>query len=495
MSTNESGRPKWTKGGRDEPEGGVDVDSTALTGDHESPFPADPPTARATAEREAATEARLKRWAGCRFAVADLPTSAHLWARKLADKVERDNAFGTGSKPPTLFVAGDKAVTAGATDSQLAALTPLDTDALRALQLQAAGIAADVRNQVAEVARKLAVERSAADVQIVGRVNLAEYEPESTRWVVADLLARGAALGVFAERKAGKTTVVEELVHAALDGLPFLGKYPVTLPEGCGVVLFDTEMPTATLHTHYRQRGVVNLDRLDLRPLRGRERALDVRSDAVRARWCDEIEPGSLMVVDCLYTLFGALGVSENSDEVVEILAGLRALATEADAAALVLVHHLGKDTERGARGHSSIEGFPDAIVNIELDGPPASDTPRVLRAFGRDVEIEPGVLTLGDDHRLTIGGNPRVERVAAGHRADDNATWSLIEAHPGLSVRGLSTLPIEARGKLSRDRIRTAVDRLALTNRVTNKGTPAAPEWHAITPLDPFELPSIEGA
>jgi hypothetical protein len=89
LSTNESGRPKWTKGGRDEPEGGVDVDSTALTGDHESPFPADPPTARATAEREAATEARLKRWAGCRFAVADLPTSAHLGARKLADKVER----------------------------------------------------------------------------------------------------------------------------------------------------------------------------------------------------------------------------------------------------------------------------------------------------------------------------------------------------------------------------------------------------------------------
>jgi hypothetical protein len=83
----------------------------------------------------------------------------------------------------------------------------------------------------------------------------------------------------------------------------------------------------------------------------------------VRARWREQIAPGSLIAVDCLNGLFGALGVSENSDEVVAVLAGLRALATECDAAGLVIVHHLGKDPGRDARGHSSLEGFPDVVA------------------------------------------------------------------------------------------------------------------------------------
>ena len=197
-------------------------------------------------------------------------------------------------------------------------------------------------------------------------------------------------------------------------------------------------------------------------------------------------------MVDCLYTLFGALGVSENSDEVVEVLAGLRTLATECDAAGLVIVHHLGKDAERGARGHSSIEGFPDAIARIELDGAPSGSTPHVFSAYGRDVSVDAGLLTLGDDHRLTLGGNPKAERIVAAHRANDDAVWRLIDKNPGLSVRGLYTLPIESRGKLSRDRIREAVERMALINRVVNKGSESAPEWHAIEGVDPLSTPAF---
>ncbi|OBI78923.1 hypothetical protein A5664_17110 [Mycolicibacterium fortuitum] len=96
-------------------------------------------------------------------------------------------------------------------------------------------------------------------------------------------------------------------------------------------------------------------------------------------------------------------------------------------------------------------------------------------------------MLTLGDDHRLTLGGNPHVERRRAVQAADNDAVWSLIGLNPGLSVRGLSTLPVESRGKLSRDRIREAVDRLALINRIINKGTDAAPAWHAVEGVDPF--------
>ncbi|AFA74239.1 hypothetical protein GPOL_c32250 [Gordonia polyisoprenivorans VH2] len=467
-------------------------DVTPLDDATVTPFPRD--TAAAQADRE--QTAREKRWAVCSFALDEIAGVRQPWARRLIEHTEHRRAVEqfVRKRPAMLTITGDRLVKVGASDDTLGQLHPLTPDEIADLNRRAAAVFTDERRQVDALARKLAAEREAADVEVVDRVNLAEYVPNPQRWIVDGLLARGGVLGLYAERKAGKTEVVEDLAQAALDGVPFLGKFDVALPAGGEVVLFDTEMPTDTLHGHYRRRGVTNLDRLDLRPLRGDERALDVRAEVVRARWRTEITPGSLIIVDCLYTLFAALGVSENSDEVVEILAGLRALATEAEAVGLVMAHHLGKDTTRGARGHSSIEGFPDVIARIELDGPPSASAVRTFSAYGRDVEIEPGVLTLGDDYRLTLGKNPAAELQVARHRADDEATWTLIDRHPGLSVRGLGLLPVESRGKLSRDRIRRAVDRLALTNQITNKGSAAAPEWHTVLGGDPFG-PSDEGA
>ena len=406
-------------------------------------------------------------------------------ARSL-NKVARRSDGRAGRSRPALFSPADLLGLGVSLDS-LAAL-PVATTAARGRSVDIIDVwDAEDRTQANTRAREAEAARSAAGVAIPTRVNLAEHVPGEIRWTVDAVLARGAVLGLFAERKAGKTTVVRELVRSALHGEPFLGRFAVTLPAGAEVVLFDTEMPLDSLNEQYQRAGVEQLERLNLRPLRGREGSLDARVEAVRARWREQIAPGSLIVVDCIYSLFGALGVSENSDEVVGVLAGLRALATECDAAGLVVVHHLGKDTDKGARGHSSIEGFPDAIARIELDGPPSAEAQRTFSAYGRDVSISPGVLTLGEDHRLTIGGNPRVERRRAAQQAENDAVWLLIDRYPGLSVRKLGALPAEARGRLSRDRIREAVDRLALTNRVVNKGTDAAPEWHAAEGVDPF--------
>ncbi|MFP2991286.1 AAA family ATPase [Mycobacterium intracellulare] len=442
---------------------------------------------RQNREVQAVTEERCKRWASQRYALDDLPRNQR-WARDLHSYTVRQNAKSDPiTDTPTLMITGEQAVKAGATDEQIAALPKLTSDAIVALRQRAAAQREASRMRVREMAREIEAARAAADVEIVERVNLVEFVPEETPWVVDGVLARGGVLGLFAERKAGKTTLVRELVRSALDGSPFLGRFTVSLPADAEVALFDTEMTLNSLHREYQRAGVEHLDRLNLRSLRGRERSLDARIEAVRARWREQVVPGSLIAVDCLYSLFGALGVSENSDEVVAVLAGLRSLATECEAAGLVIVHHLGKDASHGARGHSSLEGFPDAIARIELDGLPSTETTHVFSAYGRDVAVEAAVLTLGEDHRLTLGGNPKAERIRAMHRADDDATWRLIDEHPGLSVRALGSLPVEARGKLSRDRIRTAVDRLALLNRVVNKGSNGAPEWHAVEGVDPY--------
>jgi hypothetical protein len=437
-------------------------------------------------DRAALTEERCARWRSRRYAVSSLPRGQR-WARDLRYKIDRCNTERDPMKsPPQLIFTGAEAVKADATDEQIAALPQLTSEGLAELRMLQAAEHEAAKARVRALARQIEATRAAALVPIPERVDLAAFTPETTPWVVDQVLARGAVLGLFAERKAGKTTLVRELVRSALHGSPFLGRFAISLPPDAEVVLFDTEMTLSSLHSQYQRAGVEHLNRLNLRSLRGRERSLDARIEAVRTRWREQIAPGSLIAVDCLYSLFGALGVSENSDEVVAVLAGLRSLATECEAAGLVIVHHLGKDPDKGARGHSSIEGFPDAIAHIELDGPPSADSPRTFCAYGRDVSVDAGVLTLGDDHRLNIGGNPRAERITAKHRGDDEASWRLIEKHPGLSLRALGNLPAEALGKLSRDRIRQSVERLALLKRIVDKGTKSAPAWHAIEGVDP---------
>lgn len=415
------------------------------------------------------------------------------WATTAVDWMRDANTVARREPVLTLAVADLIALGVGLADA--AALPSADVHT-RAMSARVVNTWAEAeRLERRREAMRMEAERAAADVSIPARVDLGSYQPEAVRWTVEGLVARGAVLGLFAERKAGKTTVVCELVRAVLHGERFLGRFAVRAPEDAEVVLFDTEMPIGSLHAQYHRAGVQHLDRLNLRTLRGVERSLDVRVEAVRTRWREVIAPGSLIVVDCLYSLFGALGVSESSDEVVEVLAGLRTLATECEASGLVIVHHLGKDTERGARGHSSIEGFPDAIARIELDGSPSADTPRTFSAYGRDdVSVEPGVLTLDGNHRLALGGNPTAERTAKRQRLDNLAVRNLIDANPGLSARALGTLPAHERGKLSRDRIRDAIERLALINAIVNKGSNAAPEWHAIDGVDPFATPPRTG-
>jgi len=173
--------------------------------------------------------------------------------------------------------------------------------------------------------------------------------------------------------------------------------------------------------------------------------------------------------------------VDESSAQVSDIIDGIKALAVESDAAGLVIVHHLGKDPAKGARGHSSIEGGVDTLATIWLDGPPAADTPRLFSATGRlDVDVPAALLRRGEDNRLTLSAStPKADRAKAADRADDDIVWKLISDHPGKSVRALGDLPDETR-KISRNRLRRAVDRLDLLGYVVNRGSAERPAWHA---------------
>src|SRR5690606_16014071 len=116
------------------------------------------------------------------------------------------------------------------------------------------------------------------------------------------------------------------------------------------------------IHYDYCRAGIPNLNRINLRSVRGIERAFDLRVPQVQDRWAEQIKPGSVIIFDCLYSVLAALGISENDDTVAALVVGFRALTARCEALGGMLVHHLGKDAERGARGHSSIEGNVDVV-------------------------------------------------------------------------------------------------------------------------------------
>ncbi len=342
---------------------------------------------------------------------------------------------------------------------------------------------AEDRLRATEHARAIEAAKAVAAIEIPRRIDLATYTPPDTAWLVEELMPMHGSLGLFAERKAGKTTTVVELVRAVLAGGGFLGRFATHLPAGARVALLDTEMTPAMLLHEYTKVGTDadSLSRIDLHPLRGRSRLLDLRDETTRARWRELIAPESVIVVDCLYTVLAAAQVDESSAQVSDIIDGIKALAVECAAAGLVIVHHLGKDPTKGARGHSSIEGSVDTLATIRLDGPPAADTPRLFSATGRlDVDVPAALLTRGEDNRLSLSSSsPKADKAKALAHRDDDITWSLISNHPGLSVRSLELLPEETR-KLSRSSLRRSHTRLASLGYVINKGSERRPEWHA---------------
>lgn len=444
----------------------------------------------ARAAAEAAQKALVKKWTHHRYALSVLDGLDERWASELRESIERRNAERSPStKPPDLYFSGKSAVEHGATDSQMSALPVLSNDEIAELIDDAEILRSRRRDRIRSQADNQRAAEAAAGLSIPDRLDLASFIPPDTLWVVDGLIPAGASLGLFAERKAGKTATMVELSHSLLTGEKFLGRFDTCLPKDARVALLDTEMTETMLHDEYTRYGVP-FDRLDVWALRGKSGLLDFRHELNRARWQEQIAPGSFIIVDCLYTILAALTIDENSAQVADVIEGIKTLAVECKAAGWCVVHHVGKDSTKGARGHSSIEGAVDTVAWLHLDGPLGAETLRTFEAVGRhDVNVPLAQIVRGGDRRLTLGDTtPQRDRRQGRNRTDDDRAYALIAANPGLSVNALWKLPAEAKRGLSRDRLRGAVERLDLTDQIVNTGTAKSPQWCAgARDSDPF--------
>ncbi|TSD98884.1 AAA family ATPase [Gordonia rubripertincta] len=390
----------------------TDSESTSVNGHNRGSAPLG---AAATVERTRTQvedqERRVKRWASRLFAVDELPTSQP-WARTLAAKVSRMNARRDPAKTsPRLIVKGDEAVTAGATDDQLAELHALTNGEIAELRRRAAAMHRDEQRQIDALARSLAAQREAAVVppSPVTLADLLAQPDDAATYRIEGLWPTGGRVLLAAQYKSGKSTMVGNVLRTLVDGGRFLDRFDVA-PVG-KVALIDTELDTRTLRRWLRDQRIENVERVSVLPLRGAVSAFDILDSATRSRWAAQLADAEVVILDCLRPVLDALGLSEDKDA-GRVLVAFDALLAEIGAAEGVVVTHMGHQNER-ARGDSRLLDWPDALWKIVRNGDDTDDDgnrARFFSAVGRDVSVAEGHLSYDADtrHLAYVDGNRR---------------------------------------------------------------------------------------
>jgi RecA-family ATPase len=251
------------------------------------------------------------------------------------------------------------------------------------------------------------------------RLDEYEVDLDEDPWRFDGMWMQGQTVMLTAKWKAGKTTMVLNVVKSLVDGTPFLGRFETTPVIGGRVAVVNAEMT---------RRQFMRWLALDGPDIEARERVcvfhvreagpqsgdiLDPTRRALLVEWLIANEVRAL-VLDPLNPLLSASGIEENSSSEVaswfNALADIReqvktALGWDLD---VLLVHHFGHNGQRG-RGSSKFMDAPDALwtytVEDELEPEPAdggeifpgvtpASAPRYLSAVGRDVDLPKTLVT-----------------------------------------------------------------------------------------------------
>jgi hypothetical protein len=210
-------------------------------------------------------------------------------------------------------------------------------------------------------------------------------------WRIENWLPVNARVMLTAQYKAGKTTLIGNLIRSLVDGDKWLGVATVTPIEG-PVVLIDAEMSPTQLDDWYREQGICAGDRVVVLPMRGGLSSFNILDPSVRAEWAKRLRAigAQYLILDCLRPFLDALGLDEQRD-IGRFLVEFDALLAEAGILEAAVVHHMGHGSDR-ARGDSRARDWPDVEWRLVRENDHSSSA-RYLMAYGRDVDVPEGSL------------------------------------------------------------------------------------------------------
>lgn len=318
---------------------------------------------------------------------------------------------------------------------------------------------------------------------------------------VTDLWPTGGRVLLTAQWKAGKTTVVGNIIRALVDAEPFLDRYPVT--PGAHVVLIDDELNEATLQAWLRDQDIKNTAAVSIISLRGRVATFDITDPDVRHEWAQLLTGADVLIFDCLRPVLDALGLDENH-EAGRFLVAFDTLLADTGASEALVVHHMGHHGER-SRGDSRLQDWPDALWKVVRDKDDEDDTldnptgARYFSAFGRDVDVRQAELTFDPITRhLALGEHAMTRPQATSHRKTVKADETVIAAvttMPGITKTGLRKACSDA-GIGRHETVDSSIERLVqaglIVRRVTGNSHRHYPaELMLTTPQGAFRNPT----
>jgi hypothetical protein len=242
-------------------------------------------------------------------------------------------------------------------------------------------------------------------------------------YTVAEWHPTGGNGLLIARRKAGKTTLLANLIKSLADGVPFLGRYEVAFPKG-RVACFEYEMIGPMFKHWLRALNIANQDRV-VPPLHLRGKPSPLHHEDQVVEWLAEHDV-KFWLIDPAARAWSGFVMDENSNAQVRMFTDtLDRVKDRAGVADLVVAHHMGvarfaEGEERG-RGASRLEDWADANWYYTRDG-----DKRALWAEGRGVNV-------GSEHAVDIQFNPTTHELAAigtrTARREDEAAFEAIAA------------------------------------------------------------------
>ncbi|HGK5869923.1 AAA family ATPase [Pseudomonas aeruginosa] len=186
--------------------------------------------------------------------------------------------------------------------------------------------------------------------------------------LVRGILGEGGLSVLYGAPGAGKSFLALDLGYAVATGQPWMGRDtrqgPVIYAAGEGVSGLRMRGKAIAKVKHCDAPNIFFLPHSLSTPDEGEKMAMVL--DQVTAR-CGV--PPALLIIDTLSRFFGE-GDDENSAKDMKRFVGaISALMAKCPTLHVMIVHHSGKDADKGMRGSSALQGAADTVIQCRKDG------------------------------------------------------------------------------------------------------------------------------
>lgn len=232
---------------------------------------------------------------------------------------------------------------------------------------------------------------------------------EPVQFLIDDWFAYGTFTLMVADPKAGKTRLTLNLMQALTEKQPFLGKYDTSMADDSRVLYLNYDMPENLFRTYLKDYNWQASDRFVVQHL------LAGQFPFWESIHFDKFVDFALglnvqtLIIDTFAVASQGFVTDENSNtEVSAFCAEVKKLKAAASIPNVLMLHHRGRSKDEHGRGASAFDAAVDALWFLRMTDREDFESPRSLRAIGRNVGQSAVELAYNlAEERYTTDGKP----------------------------------------------------------------------------------------